>query len=407
MRAVLIARALPAFAFTLLLAACGGGGGASGPHVVVGVAGIASGGLGTCAVGGTGSLACWGAVPAGSTTDTTIGVPVALGAVPVTTPAPLNAIALSKGLVAATGCVVAETGQTYCWGALDVDGGGTLALGAGLTALAGATSASSVAIDPGHLCVTRTDDLVRCFGEYLGGARGTDSVDLSTSPPATLVANSLSPALAAFGTAQGRGFGCALRTDSLIACWGARDHGQTGGAATDTIQNCGGASANWCQRGPALVLGGAKYRQLSAGADHACATRITGEVDCWGAKPGVASCAAPADCPATPTQVVLPSAAVRVVVGNAHECALLSTGAAYCWGDNSFGQLGRTGPSSVTPVAVSGGYVFVTLSAGANHTCGVEAGSGAVGCWGANETGQLGDGTLVNKDRPVAVVVRQ
>ena len=407
MRAVLISRLLPSFGLALILAACGGGGGGSGPHVVVGVAGIAAGGLGTCAVGGTGSLACWGAVPTGTATDTIIGVPVALGAVSVTTPAPLNAIALSKSLVSATGCVVAETGQTYCWGALAVDGGGTLSLGTGLTALTGATSASSVAIDPGHLCLTRTDDLVRCYGEFLGGARGTDSVNLSTSPPASLVANGLSPALSAFGTAQGQQFGCALRTDSLIACWGERNHGQTGGAATDTVQNCGGASANWCQLGPGLVIGGAKYRQLSAGADHACATRITGEVDCWGAKPGVSICASPADCPAAPTQVILPSAAVRVVVGNAHECALLATGAAYCWGDNSFGQLGRAGTSSDTPVAVSGGYVFVTLSAGANHTCGIELGSGAVGCWGANETGQLGDGTLVNKDRPVAVVVAQ
>ena len=109
----------------------------------------------------------------------------------------------------------------------------------------------------------------------------------------------------------------------------------------------------------------------------------------------------------SPTQVALPGLAVRVAVGGDHACALLSSGAAYCWGDNSYGQLGRTGGSSTTPVAVSGGFVFSSLSAGQYHTCGIEAGTGAVGCWGANWAGQLGDGTLVNKDRPVAVIVRQ
>lgn len=407
MRAVLILRAVVSGALVLFLAACSSTSDRSGPHVVVGVAGIAAGGLETCAVGGTGALACWGAVPDGVAIDTTVDAfPISLGARTVVTAAPLNAIALSKSLFSPTGCVVAETGQTYCWGALVVDADISLPLGTGLTALAGATSASSVAIDVGHLCVTRTDNLVRCYGEFLGGARGTDSVDLSTDPAANLTANGLSPSLSAFGTAQGQYFGCALRTDSLVACWGARDHGQTGGAASDTVQNCGAPAAPWCQRGPGLILGGTKYRQLSAGADHACATRFTGEVDCWGTPVGGPSCASAAAC-ATPTQVVLPGAAVRVVVGSSHACALLTTGAAYCWGDNTLGQLGRTGASSATPVAVAGGYLFVNLSAGADHTCGIEAGSGAVGCWGANDRGQLGDGTLVNKDRPVAVVLAQ
>ncbi|HEX7918339.1 MAG TPA: hypothetical protein VF454_03000, partial [Gemmatimonadales bacterium] len=93
--------------------------------------------------------------------------------------------------------------------------------------------------------------------------------------------------------------------------------------------------------------------------------------------------------------------------GSDHACALLTSGAAYCWGSNSAGQLGRAGASSATPVAVAGGFVFSTLSAGAEHTCGLELGTGAVGCWGANYAGQLGDGTTTDRDHPVAVVVAQ
>jgi hypothetical protein len=400
-------RPVPGFALALLLAACSSSADRSGPQVVVGVAGIAAGGLGTCAVGNSGGLVCWGAVPDGTPFDTTLAVNVALGAVTVTIPAPLNAISLSKTLFSSTGCVVAETGQTYCWGHLDVNSDTPLPFGAGLAALAGATSVSSVAMDAGHLCVTRTDNFVRCFGEFDGGARGTDSVDLTTHPAPDLVANSVSPTLAAFGTAQGQQFGCALRTDSLVACWGARSRGELAGAQGDTVTDCGVWAFPNCQPAPALIAGGTKYRQISAGGSHACAVRVTGEVDCWGMKPGVTDCATVGNCVNTPTEVALPGAAVRVVAGIDHACALLSTGAAYCWGSNAVGQLGRTGGSSDTPVAVSGGYVFVNISAGANHTCGVELGSGAVGCWGANDSGQLGDGTLINKDRPVAVIARQ
>jgi alpha-tubulin suppressor-like RCC1 family protein len=101
------------------------------------------------------------------------------------------------------------------------------------------------------------------------------------------------------------------------------------------------------------------------------------------------------------------SVALRVAVGEDHVCALLQNGDVYCWGDNTFGQLGRAGAASATPVKVSGGFVFTSLSAGRAHTCAVEAGSGAIGCWGSNNSGQLGDGTTTDRDHPVAVVAAE
>ena len=161
------------------------------------------------------------------------------------------------------------------------------------------------------------------------------------------------------------------------------------------------------------MAGGHKYRQVSAQLDHACATLVSGGVECWGRKFGAAvagwltTCTTAADCVNVPTAVTLPAAAIRVVVGAEHACALLTTHDVYCWGDNTHGQLGRSGGASATPVLVSGGYLFTTLSAGADHTCAVEAGTGAIGCWGRNDSGQLGDGTLVDRDHPVAVVVAE
>lgn len=353
-------------------------------------------------------MVCWGETPPGVATDTTIGYGISLGARTATIPEPFTSISLSKTPFGATGCGVGESGQVYCWGNLYIHYDGALSLGTGISALAGATSAGSVSVGVGHLCVSRTDRLVRCFGDYNGGARGTDSVNLGTvDPDATLTPNGLSPTLSAFGTAQGRKFGCALTTDSLVECWGERGRGQVGRVTSDTVQACGAFAAPWCQPAPAPVEGGRKYRQLSVGFDAACATRFTGEVDCWGRRPGAPNCDVAGDCVKSPTQIALPGAAVRVAVGEEHACALLTSGAVYCWGDNSYGQLGRAGASSTTPVAVAGGYTFSTLSAGAYHTCGLELGTGAVGCWGANWAGQLGDGTLVNRDRPVAVVAAQ
>lgn len=400
--------------FLALTVACSSDGGPSGPAVVRGALAISAGAGSSCAIGSSGGLACWGMVPEGTHSDTTIGVPVSLGASTVTTPAPFTAVSLAPTLFSATGCGVAETDQVYCWGALVVETDVALSLGGTLTALPSGGSASTVSVAREHLCVTRNDRAVRCYGDFSGGGRGTDSVTLATVDPGySLSPNGLSPALAAIGTAQGEMFGCALRTDSLIACWGTRDRGQLGGAVGDTVHDCTAFAPAGCQPGPAVVAGGVKYRQVAAAADHACATRITGEVDCWGRKPGTpipdpgSTCASAGDCVNTPTQVTLPASAQRVVVGADHACALLTTGAAYCWGDNASGQLGRPGASSLTPVEVSGGFKWSTLSAGYAHTCGIELGTGVVGCWGANEKGQLGDGTTVDRDHPVAVVAAE
>ena len=86
--------------------------------------------------------------------------------------------------------------------------------------------------------------------------------------------------------------------------------------------------------------------------------------------------------------------ATAVAVGETHSCALASSGAAYCWGANSSGQLGvrRIDDNvSTTPQRVAGALSFVSLAAGANHTCGLTA-DGAAYCWGNGRSGQLGVG---------------
>jgi alpha-tubulin suppressor-like RCC1 family protein len=89
-----------------------------------------------------------------------------------------------------------------------------------------------------------------------------------------------------------------------------------------------------------------------------------------------------------------------LVAGDHHTCALRND-AIYCWGDNTYGQLGlspATTPYS-DPVEIdaprSSAGQWVSLAAGANHTCAQfrpsDASGDTVTCWGDDGANQLGN----------------
>ncbi|MCH7475709.1 MAG: Ig-like domain-containing protein [Gemmatimonadetes bacterium] len=107
---------------------------------------------------------------------------------------------------------------------------------------------------------------------------------------------------------------------------------------------------------------------------------------------------------ATVTVIALEFASVSA--GWSHTCGVTTLGTAYCWGLRQFGQLGdgtAGGGVTMTPVAVSGGLTFASVSGGGSHTCGLTT-AGSAYCWGSNRFyGQLGDGTLTDRSTPVEV----
>lgn len=80
----------------------------------------------------------------------------------------------------------------------------------------------------------------------------------------------------------------------------------------------------------------------------------------------------------------------QVSAGGYHTCAIMSDGTLWCWGRNDAGQLGDgTTTPRLFPVRVGSETEWTSVSAGADHTCGIR--SGSLFCWGADGYGQLGN----------------
>jgi alpha-tubulin suppressor-like RCC1 family protein len=83
----------------------------------------------------------------------------------------------------------------------------------------------------------------------------------------------------------------------------------------------------------------------------------------------------------------LSSGVATLTAGYLHTCAATTSGAVQCWGDNSFGQLGDGSMMQRnTPVAVAGLSSDVArVVAGDNYTCALMT-AGNVRCWGSESS---------------------
>ena len=185
-----------------------------------------------------------------------------------------------------------------------------------------------------------------------------------------------------------------------------------------------------------------RWSQVAAGNLHSCGITTEGEVYCWGSSRVLPAIQIPMGILARQADGEIPDPRFyKVVVGDAHTCVLeheanvdtatgavnmgnteirgdmVAAGSIVCWGDNSYGQTNVPGdphpahraPLPSDPNAGLGGeavspngdigdsdsdgapesmYMYVDVTAGANHTCAVRT-SGIVDCWGSKSHGQI------------------
>jgi len=179
---------------------------------------------------------------------------------------------------------------------------------------------------------------------------------------------------------------CGVESDGTVFCWGANDAGQAGPAPS--ITPCLGVR---CRQAPSEVPATVAFSQVSPGFQNTCALSTGGSAHCWGVN-GVGQLGVDVVTPWSPTPVDVSGglAFASLSTGANHTCGVTTTGVAHCWGYNNRNQLGFDGPEfSSAPVLVSGGLTYGSVVTGEVHSCGIGTDDRTY-CWGWNFYGQLG-----------------
>ena len=308
------------------------------------------------------------------------------------TPAPLAVVGDVRFTAIATGlahsCAIARNGAAWCWGENERGqlGDRSKVPHRAPRPIAESRKFTAVGVGVAHSCALDIQSKALCWGSNAHGQLGSESSASDIAAP-TLVAGDHHYSSIALGW----NFTCALDGGRAF-CWGENANGQLGDRSiTD-------------RRVPVPVVGGLTFRSIAAGATHACGVTPRGEAYCWGNNDGGQLGDGTRVSRAAPTAVKTALRFAAIATGALHTCAVTADGQAFCWGRDNYGQLGDGGyrQDSTEPVRVVGNHSFAVIRAFGSHTCATTP-SGEGFCWGYNLDGQLGDGSRVNRARPVYV----
>ncbi|MFN7148724.1 MAG: choice-of-anchor U domain-containing protein [Microthrixaceae bacterium] len=355
----------------------------------------------SCAIGGGGSVKCWGpdgplaTAPSFSTTAVEqAGVNEA------------TAVALSENHA----CALVAGGRVNCWGknsagqlgngtfvdssapveVLDVDGVTPLTGATAITAHGGAGSFDLASFAPATTCAVVAGGRVKCWGQGPGQPLGQGTAtgsNIAVDVLDDLTGTPLTGAIAIDSDEDHLDRVCALISGGTVKCW----RWAFGGGSATVVTESGGVT-------PLTDVTAIAVRGVY---DPALCVATTG---------GTVRCGETFDSLFTTVSGVTGATAIssswaRFGGVDPHTCAIVELGRVVCWGGNSYGQLGRgfTSFTSESPGEVNGISGATAISVGLTHGCALLAG-GSVECWGLNHRGQLGNGTIVDSDVPVGVL---
>jgi alpha-tubulin suppressor-like RCC1 family protein len=187
---------------------------------------------------------------------------------------------------------------------------------------------------------------------------------------------------------------CALVFDGKAFCWGG-----------NAVGALGNPSADFKSKVPVPVVGGIRFRNISAGTGYTCGVAIDNRGYCWGSGLDGELGDGQMQDEFAPVEVAGSRQWGFISTSLFHTCGLTVAGDAYCWGDNLYGKLGNgTLNASSTPVAVAGNLTFKSIGTGDFFSCGLTS-EGQAYCWGSNVSFELGNGVTntTQETRPVPV----
>ena len=203
---------------------------------------------------------------------------------------------------------------------------------------------SAVSAGGAHTCVTYEDGTITCWG--------LNSYGQSDAPEGSFTAVS-----------AGGAHTCGLRESGEITCWGSNRRRDGDYVGQNLEQNWGTEYAGQ------IDAPEGSFTAVSAGGNHTCGLRESGEIACWGE--GRSGETSP------------PPGRFRAVsAGTWHACGLRTDGSIECWGSNDdegFTSSGKDGGYAGQADAPPGR--FTAVSAATTHSCGLHT-DGSIECWG-------------------------
>ncbi|EPX64443.1 BNR repeat domain protein [Cystobacter fuscus DSM 2262] len=239
----------------------------------------------------------------------------------------------------------------------------------------------------------KNDGKLWAWGHNFSGQLGDDST-VNRLTPVSVSTASLTDVK---NVAAGGFHSLALGSDGKLWSWGSNSLSQLG-VSRDTL----GSRAS-----PALVSGVSGVVAVAAGETHSLVVLSNGKVSAWGyngyGQIGDGCSPVPTFYCSSPTEPTNLFSILGVAAGQNHSLALRSDGTVWAWGRNNSGQLGDGSLVDRTrPVQVARLNRVVSVVAGLYHSLALRS-DGTVWAWGDNGSGQLGDGTYFGQMLPVQV----
>lgn len=250
-------------------------------------------------------------------------------------------------------------------------------------------------------CLLDASGSASCWGDNRAGQLGNGSEGGDSSFPVAVASGDTAFA----SLAASAELVCGLDPSGVIHCWGylfrasvpvatmaqlAVAAGTVCTLSRAGIVECNGALGEDAS-GDSMVR--VDHAQSIASRDNTACALERGRASCWGLNQAGEVGRPPGETERSRVYLVRGlNELVEVAPGWHHTCALDNTGDVYCWGDNSLGQLGRTGPGSVSPTRVFGVPPSTLVRSGHGNSCLVGRDRNLY-CWGDNTFGQLGVGT--------------